>query len=112
LLKALENEVTNHVAEAAKVGRNWNINCIQSFQRIHANTGDNDLLRSYGQEWKNFSVLIEYLPTPFAFIERGVQKTSTGISRQEGKNAESMNIIRNTMFTLWNQQVFEVRFLA
>lgn len=94
MLKALEEELAKHVASAAK--------------RIHANQGDNDLLRAYSQEWTNFSVLIEYLPTPFAFIERGVPRAHSGVMRTDGRHGETLFVVRNCMFALWNGHVFEV----
>ncbi|KAI6213785.1 hypothetical protein M3Y94_00192600 [Aphelenchoides besseyi] len=93
LLKALEDQIKEHVVKAAG--------------RIHANVADNDLLRSYVAEWNNFSILIEYLPTPFAFIERGAPRTHTGVSRSDGKGVETLTAIRNIMFSLWNGHVFE-----
>ncbi|KAI6186837.1 Cullin-5 [Aphelenchoides besseyi] len=93
LLKALEEQIKEHVVKAAA--------------RIHANLADNDLLRSYVAEWNNFSILIEYLPTPFAFIERGAPRTHTGVSRSDGRGIETLTAIRNIMFSLWNGHVFE-----
>ncbi|KAI6227461.1 Cullin-5 [Aphelenchoides fujianensis] len=88
-----ECELKKHVTAAAN--------------RIHANSGDNDLLRSYVHEWSNFAVLIEYLPTPFAFIERGTPKTTNGVTRADGKQTETLTAVRNIMFALWNGHVFE-----
>uniref|UniRef100_A0A1I7SBJ6 Cullin-5 n=1 Tax=Bursaphelenchus xylophilus TaxID=6326 RepID=A0A1I7SBJ6_BURXY len=76
-------------------------------QRIHQNQSDADLLKAYVHEWSNYSVLIIHLPTPFAFIERGVIRPAVGIARVEGRHAETLFTVRNVMYTLWNETVFE-----
>lgn len=73
---------------------------IPAFQRIHTNQGDNDLLRSYTQEWANFSVIVEYLPRPFSFIERGVPRAHMAMSRADDKHGETLFVVRNIMYTL------------
>ncbi|CAD5226339.1 unnamed protein product [Bursaphelenchus okinawaensis] len=93
LLRALEEVLRNHVDNAAK--------------RIHQNQSDSELLKAYVYEWSNYSVLIIHLPTPFAFIERGVNRTPNGVSRTEGRHADTLFTVRNVMYTLWNETVFE-----
>lgn len=65
------------------------------------------MLRTYTREWSNYSVLIQYLPNPFAFIERGVPRAQGAQIRNEGKNGDALFMVRNIMYTLWNGYVFE-----
>lgn len=64
------------------------------------------MLKSYTQEWSNYSVLIQYLPTPFAFIERGVSRGQNG-PRSDSKHGDTLFVVRDIMYSLWNGHVFE-----
>ena len=66
------------------------------------------LLKAYMQAWKRFMFYYEYIPLPFAPLERYFQKSSTEVLAHYGgrKRIEIESYIRLTMIELWVLKIF------
>jgi cullin-5 len=64
---------------------------------------DHALLPAYVQQWINYMVMVNYLPKPFFFLTRTVNKMHPASKKQSNTN---QNPVRRNMLQTWHKVVF------